>query len=93
MPLQRRLPKRGFTNIFRKEYNEVNLDRLDKIKKDEVKVKDLVDTGIIKKNKGLVKILGRGKLNSPKTVCAHKFSRSAQKKIEQAGGKAVKIEN
>jgi large subunit ribosomal protein L15 len=91
MPLNRRLPKRGFTNIFRKEYSPVNLDRLENIKKAEINLKDLVKAGIIKKETEPVKILGRGKLSSAKTVHAHKFSESAQKKIEKAGGKAVLI--
>lgn len=91
MPLNRRLPKRGFTNIFRKEYSPVNLDRLENIKKAEIKLKDLVKAGIIKKETEPVKILGRGKLSSAKTIHAHKFSESAQKKIEKAGGKAVLI--
>lgn len=91
MPLHRRLPKRGFTNIFRREYREVNLNRLEKIKKKEVKLKDLLEAGLVKKETALVKILGRGEIASPKTIHAHKFSRSAQKKIEEAGGKAIII--
>lgn len=91
MPLHRRLPKRGFTNIFRKKYREVNLNRLERIRKKEVKLKDLLEAGLIKKEKGLVKILGRGDISSPKTIHAHKFSRSAQKKIEEVGGKAIII--
>jgi len=91
MPLNRRLPKRGFTNIFRKEYVPVNLDRLENIKKADIKLADLVKAGIIKKETESVKILGRGKIASAKTVHAHKFSESAQKKIEKAGGKTVLI--
>ncbi len=91
MPLHRRLPKRGFTNIFGKDYSEVNLDRLEKIKKEEVKTKDLVEAGIIKRESESVKILGRGRISSAKTIHAHKFSRSAMKKIEEAGGKAIII--
>ena len=93
MPLHRRLPKRGFTNIFRKEYREVNLERLEKITKKEVKPKDLKTAGIIKKESEAVKVLGRGDISSSKTVHAHKFSRSAMKKIEKAGGKAVIIKS
>jgi len=89
MPLHRRLPKRGFTNIFRREYSLVNLDRLDKIPKTEVGLQELAEAGLIGKNVRAVKILGRGQLTSAKSVTAHKFSRSAQKKIEEAGGKAV----
>ncbi len=91
MPINRRLPKRGFTNIFRKEYSEVNLDKIVKIKKKEIKLVDLVKHRIIKKESARVKILGRGDISSAKTIYAHKFSRSAQKKIEDAGGKAALI--
>ncbi len=91
MPLHRRLPKRGFTNIFRKEYSEVNLDRLEKITKKVVKLKDLKEAGIIKKESERVKILGRGEISSSRTIHAHKFSRSALEKIEKAGGKVVVI--
>lgn len=93
MPLHRRLPKRGFTNIFRKEYKEVNLEKIEKITKKEVKLKDLKTAGIIKKESEAVKVLGRGDISSSKTVHAHKFSRSALKKIEKAGGKAVLIKS
>jgi large subunit ribosomal protein L15 len=93
MPLHRRIPKRGFTNIFRKEYREVNLEKIEKITKKEVKLKDLKAAGIIKKESEAVKILGRGDISSSKTVHAHKFSRSALKKIEKAGGKAVLIKS
>ncbi len=89
MPLHRRLPKRGFTNIFKKEYSEVNLDRLGDIKKAEIKPADLVEAGILKKETESIKILGRGEISSAKTIHAHKFSQSAQKKIEDAGGKAI----
>ena len=89
MPLSRRLPKRGFTNIFKKEFQEVNLDRIEKIKKAEVKPADMVEAGILKKETESIKILGRGNLSSAKKIHAHKFSSSAQKKIEEAGGKAI----
>ena len=91
MPLNRRLPKRGFTNIFRKEYSEVNLDRIVGIKKKEVNPIDLVKHRIIKNESSMVKILGRGDISTAKTIYAHKFTRSAQKKIEDAGGKAALI--
>ena len=93
MPLHRRVPKRGFTNIFRREYREVNLEKIGKITKKEVKLKDLKAAGIIKNESEAVKILGRGDISSSKTVHAHKFSRSALKKIEKAGGKAVLIKS
>lgn len=91
MPLSRRVPKRGFTNIFRKEYSTVNLARLEKVTKDEIKPEDLFEAGIIGKKTRKVKILGQGDITSPKTIHAHKFSVSAMKKIEDAGGKAVLI--
>lgn len=93
MPLHRRVPKRGFTNIFRREYSEVNLEKIGKITKKEIKLKDLKAAGIIKKESETVKILGRGDISSSKTVHAHKFSRSALKKIEKVGGKAVLIKS
>ena len=89
MPLVRRVPKRGFTNIFRTEYSEVNLDRLEKIKKATINLEDLVAAGLIKNTSENIKVLGRGEITGAKTVYAHKFTRSAQKKIEDAGGKAV----
>jgi large subunit ribosomal protein L15 len=91
MPLHRRLPKRGFSNIFRKTYTEVNIDRLDRIKKNEVNLKDMIAAGLVKKESEQVKILGRGAMASAKTIYAHKFSQSAKTKIEEAGGKALII--
>jgi large subunit ribosomal protein L15 len=91
MPLVRRVPKRGFTNIFRTEYAVINLDSLSKIAKKEVEIKDLVTAGLIKNGSERVKVLGRGELASPKTIHAHKFSGSALKKIEDKGGKAVTV--
>lgn len=91
MPLVRRVPKRGFTSIFRTEYTIVNLDSLAKIGKKDIEIKDLVASGLIKKDTERVKVLGRGDLASPKTIHAHKFSGSALKKIEDKGGKAVTI--
>ena len=92
MPLARRIPKRGFTNVFREEYAEVNLDRIDKIAKSEIGPGDMVAAGLIKKSAaGRVKILGRGNLSSAKTVQAHKFSESARTKIEEKGGKVLLI--
>lgn len=91
MPLHRRIPKRGFTNIFKKVYVEVNLNRLETIKKSEIHLKDLVEAGLIKRESDCVKILGQGAVSSAMTIHAHKFSQSAQKKIEKAGGKAICI--
>jgi large subunit ribosomal protein L15 len=91
MPLARRIPKRGFTNIFRDEYAVVNLDSLSKLAKKEIEPKDLVASGLVKTGAERVKVLGRGELTSAKTIHAHKFSESALKKIEERGGKAVTI--
>jgi large subunit ribosomal protein L15 len=91
MPLVRRIPKRGFTNIFRIEYTVINLDSLARIGKKEIELKDLVASGLIKRETERVKVLGRGELASAKTIHAHKFSESALKKIEEKGGKAVTI--
>ena len=89
MPLHRRLPKRGFKNIFRVEYTVVNLDRLAELSVKEIALEDYVKLGLVSSKKALIKVLGSGELNSPLTVHAHKFSKSAVEKIEKAGGKAV----
>ena len=86
MPLHRRVPKRGFTNIFRKEYNIVSLERLAELGQSTINPEVLRKAGVIK-TKHPVKILGDGELNSAITVSAHKFSKSAQEKITKAGGK------
>jgi len=91
MPLTRRVPKRGFTNIFRAEVTVVNLDRLAKLRKDEIGPQEMADHGLIKSASERIKVLGRGELGSAKTVRAHAFSDSAAKKIEAKGGKAVVI--
>jgi large subunit ribosomal protein L15 len=89
MPLQRRIPKRGFTNIFRKEYSIVNLQDLEGITgNDPVTPELLIRKGLIKDMKAGVKVLGTGELKSALTVRAHKFSKSATEKIQAAGGKA-----
>lgn len=85
MPLVRRVPKRGFTNIFRKEYDVVNLDRLEGLEGD-VTIETLVANGLVQKGSS-VKILGSGDLKVALNIQAHKFSKSAQTKIEAAGGK------
>ena len=90
MPLHRRMPKRGFTNVFRKEFNIVSLDRLVELGKefhgDPITPEVLRKAGVIK-TKHPVKILGDGELTIAITVHAHKFSKSAQEKITKAGGK------
>ncbi len=95
MPLQRRIPKFGFKNINRVEYQAVNLKVLQslfdnkKIKKSNVNISDLIKNGLVSKN-DLVKILGSGELKTALNIEAHKFSKSAQDKIEKSGGK-IKI--
>jgi len=95
MPLQRRIPKFGFKNINRVEYQAVNLKALQslfdnkKIKKSNVNISDLIKNGLVSKN-DLVKILGSGELKNALNIEAHKFSKSAQDKIEKSGGK-IKI--
>ena len=89
MPLHRRLPKRGFTNIFRTEYTVINLDRLAELNVSEIALEDYKKLGLVSSKNALVKILGSGELSSAITVHAHKFSKSATEKIEKAGGKAV----
>jgi len=86
MPLHRRLPKRGFTNIFRKEYTIVNLDQLAGLGESTITPDVLRRLGVIK-SKHPVKVLGDGELKSALAVSAHKFSKSAQEKITKAGGK------
>jgi large subunit ribosomal protein L15 len=92
MPLVRRVPKRGFTNVFRTEYVEVNLERLAKLTAAEIGLVEMVAAGLIKSDRLPVKILGRGEMAAAKTVQAHKFSASAKAKIEAAGGQAVVLE-
>ena len=89
MPLHRRLPKRGFNNIFRTEYTVVNLDRLAGLSVKEIALEDFAKLGLVSSKKALIKVLGSGELKSAITVHAHKFSKSAIEKIEKAGGKAV----
>src|SRR5271163_4515437 len=91
MPLHRRLPKRGFTNIFRTEYTVLNLSRIAELGETELTVEKLVSLGFMKKRNGLLKVLATGELTTAVTVHAHKFSKAAQEKIEKAGGKAVLI--
>ena len=86
MPLHRRMPKRGFTNVFRKEYSIVNLEALAALGEATITPDVLRQAGVIK-TKHPVKILGDGDLKAALTVHAHKFSKSAQEKITKAGGK------
>jgi large subunit ribosomal protein L15 len=91
MPLHRRMPKRGFTNIFRTEYTVLNLSRLAELNEAELTIDAFIAKGLLDKRDGLLKILGNGELTTAITVHAHKFSKSAQEKIEKAGGKAILV--
>lgn len=92
MPLYRRLPKRGFTNIFAKKYVTVNVEVLDKFNDgDEVTAETLLEKGIISRTLDGVKVLGRGEVTKKVTVKVAKISESAKEKIEKAGGKAEVI--
>ena len=91
-PLQRRLPKRGFNNIFQKEYAEVKLAHLNGFEPNTVVTPNLMhDKGLIRKASDQIKILGGGSIDRPLTVLAHGFTKSAAAKIEEAGGKAEVI--
>ena len=91
MPLHRRLPKRGFVNIFKKHYEIVNVEQLSRCAGvDPVTPEVMKEKGLIKKI-GAVKILGEGELKESLNVHAHKFSGSAQAKIQKSGGKAVNL--
>ncbi len=92
MPLYRRLPKRGFTNIFATNYSEINIETLNRFEDGaEVSPELLKELGIIKKLNDGLKVLGRGELEKKLTVKAHKFSKTAVEKIEAAGGKVEVI--
>ena len=92
MPLHRRLPKRGFTNIFRTEYTVINLTRIADLAAErgvtEIALDDYKKLGLASNKKALIKILGTGELTAAVTITAHKFSKTAAEKIEKAGGKA-----
>ena len=91
MPLHRRVPKRGFTNIFKKEFSIINLEKLASLGETSITLEVLKNAGLAKR--GLpVKVLGDGELKSALTVQAHKFSKSAQEKIEKAGGKVEDVQ-
>ena len=92
MPLHRRLPKRGFTNIFRVEYQVLGLDRIAEIVNagggSVFTLDRIVELGLLRKKRGLVKVLNNGELTSAVTVHAHKFSKAAKEAIEKTGGQA-----
>ncbi len=91
MPLQRRVPKRGFVNIFRKEYQVVNLRDLNRLEEgvDKVTPELLYEKGFVSKKHVAIKILGEGEWNRAIEITAHAFSKSAIEKIKSAGGKAI----
>ena len=86
MPLQRRLPKRGFTNIFQKQFNIVNVDAINDLSETVITPEVLKTAGIVKNIKKMVKVLGKGDVTRPVTVKAHAFSASAKEKIIKAQG-------
>src|SRR6201982_1564266 len=88
MPLHRRLPKRGFTNIFRTEYTVVNVEQLGKLGEKNITLETLKSAGLVNGKSPLVKILGSAELTWAITLQAHKFTQSAQEKITKAGGTA-----
>ncbi|MGB7200882.1 MAG: 50S ribosomal protein L15 [Pyrinomonadaceae bacterium] len=93
MPLQRRLPKRGFTNIFKKQWIEISLAKIDENFKsgDEVTPEILHERGLIKKAKHDLVILGNGEILKSLKISAHRFTKTAKEKIEKAGGSATAI--
>lgn len=92
MPLHRRLPKRGFTNIFKKHYTLINLRDLEGFDtKEKITPELLVRRGLIKRLGDGLKVLGDGELKAPLEISAHRFSKSAQEKIHKAGGKTEVI--
>jgi len=92
MPLSRRVPKRGFTNIFRKEYNIVNLSEIERIGLDEIKYEDFFEKRLARYSKRKIKILGTGELTRKVKIHAHKFSEGAVQKIKKSGGEVIIIE-
>ncbi len=93
MPLHRRLPKRGFTNIFRVEYTVLGLDRIAEIASasgvNEFTLEKISSLGLLRRKNGLIKVLNNGEIAAAVTVHAHKFSKSAKAAIERAGGTAI----
>ncbi len=88
MPLHRRLPKRGFANIFRKEYQVLNIVDLSRLEPGEITVEGLRNAGLVRKPTLPVKLLGNGSIDKAYTVKVNAFSKSAVEKLEAAGGKA-----
>lgn len=90
-PFIRRIPKRGFTSPFRKEYAVINLDDLAELNETHVTPEKLVKLGRFNRFGAGLKVLGRGELTTALTIEAHRFSKQAKEKIEKAGGKAVRL--
>ncbi|MCL6466174.1 MAG: 50S ribosomal protein L15 [candidate division WOR-3 bacterium] len=88
MPFYRRIPKRGFKNPSRVEFEVVNLDDLAKVKEEQITVETLIKNKLVRRGK-YVKVLGKGEINRPITITAHAFSATARQKIEEAGGKVT----
>ena len=95
MPLHRRLPKRGFTNIFRVEYTVLGLDRVAELVAQhgaiEFTLDKIIELNLLRRKNGLIKVLNNGEISTAITIHAHKFSKSAKEAIEKAGGKAIVI--
>jgi large subunit ribosomal protein L15 len=92
MPLHRRLPKRGFSNLFRVEYRVINVERLNRFPAGSVvDPQALAASGVLAKGRDPIKVLGHGELSVALTVRAHGFTGAAQRKIEAAGGRAERI--
>jgi large subunit ribosomal protein L15 len=95
MPLHRRLPKRGFTNIFRVEYQVLGLDRVSEIvaaqNVTEFTLDKIIELGLLRKKGALIKVLNNGEITTAVTIYAHKFSQTAKEAIEKAGGQAILI--
>ena len=92
MPLQRRIPKRGFTNNFRNDFQIINVNQLDKIQGSEINAEVLKKSGLVKSAVLAIKVIGNGSITKAFTVTVDAFSASAKEKIEKAGGKAVVLD-
>ncbi len=87
MPIYRRLPKRGFTNIFKKQVDVINIDRLELFENDdEIDMVLLKEKGLVRKNSKVIKLLGNGELTKKLTIKLNSISKSAQEKVQKAGG-------
>jgi large subunit ribosomal protein L15 len=91
MPLIRRLPKRGFNNKFRTEYNVVNLTAIDRTGLSELSIDDFLEKKLVRRRRLKIKILGEGELTRKVKIHAHKFSKTALAKIEKSGGEAIVV--